>query len=122
MITTQIQDIVLFKLEGALVYTAVEEFKENLQQRIQSGSRKIAVDLSEVELITSSCLGLLYTAHQDLKAKGGKLVLVAPGKPVLQTIQDWRLDRLFPICKTLEELSKAFGSVPLVAPMENSTG
>lgn len=122
MLTTQLQDIVLFKLEGALVYSAVEEFKEKLQQRIHAGWRKIAIDLSEVDLITSSCLGLLYTAHQDLQAKGGKLALLSPSESVLQTVQDWRLDRLIYICRTQEELDEAFRSIPLSMPMESSTG
>ena len=99
----QVGDISVLKLSGPLGFEISEKIKDTLIEWIKTGVRKIIVDLTEVELITSGTLGILYAAHQDLKKLGGKLVAVGLKPHVLATLRDWRLDRFIQIFDTLED-------------------
>ncbi len=70
-------DVVMIKLnfERATSYEA-PEFKNFVTQRIESGIKKMVVDLRKVEIIDSTFIGALIFALKKLKANNGKLKLI----------------------------------------------
>lgn len=56
-------------------------FQEDVRKRVAGGARKVVVDLSSVERIDSSGIGILVTIMWSTSQAGGGLVLAAlPGK------------------------------------------
>ena len=63
-------------LAGELDYAECTGFRMNIDRMLMSGRRAFVVDLSEVEYLDSSGLGLLLSLHRGCEIESGKLVLV----------------------------------------------
>ena len=85
-----------------------EEFKQILLQDIESGWRKIVVDVTECEFIDSTFLGSLVVSLKRITASGGDLRLVGFQPVVNSMFQLTRLDRVFESFFTREEAIKSF--------------
>jgi len=85
-----------------------EEFKQILLRDIESGWRKIVVDVTECEFIDSTFLGSLVVSLKRITASGGDLRLVGFQPVVNSMFQLTRLDRVFESFFTREEAIKSF--------------
>jgi anti-sigma B factor antagonist len=65
----------------------------------QSGCTNFILDLVNVRLIDSCCLGTMVQTANRLAAEGGKIALVNPAHSVEQLFRLTRLDRVFTIHK-----------------------
>lgn len=65
----------------------------------QSGCTNFILDLLNVRLIDSCCLGTMVQTANRLAAEGGKIALVNPAHSVEQLFRLTRLDRVFTIHK-----------------------
>ncbi|HKI79561.1 MAG TPA: STAS domain-containing protein [Ignavibacteriaceae bacterium] len=86
-----------------------EEFKLTLTQDIESGCRKIIVDISESEFIDSTFLGALVVSLKKITSLGGDLRLVGFQPAVHSMFELTRMYRVFESYKTKEEAIKSFG-------------
>lgn len=64
---------------------------------IDAGSTRLALDLSEVQLLTSAGLGALITLDRECRARKGRLVLFGVSDQLLSLLKVTRLDRVFSI-------------------------
>lgn len=64
---------------------------------IEAGSTRLALDLSEVQLLTSAGLGALITIDRECRARNGRLVLFGVSDQLLGLLRLTRLDRVFAI-------------------------
>lgn len=103
MIISYFEDIVIIRLVGTVVHQCEDDLKTALKEQLHAGKKKFVLDLSEVELLTSSCLGLFYTAQHDIRRQGGCLAILSPQSAVRSTIEDWRLERFTPIFDSIED-------------------
>ncbi|MEU6203358.1 STAS domain-containing protein [Micromonospora musae] len=62
----------------------------------------VLVDLSEVQVIDSTGLGLLVRARQEARRRDATLCLVAPSRFVLTVLHTMRLDGVFPVAESRE--------------------
>jgi len=85
-----------------------EEFKLILTNDINSGWRKIIVDLSECEFIDSTFLGALVVSLKKVTGLGGDLRLVGFQPAVHSMFELTRMYRVFESFKTKEEALKSF--------------
>jgi len=76
----------------------------------QKGVSKLILDLSGVEYIDSSGIGIVVLAAGRLKQAGCKMVLVAPEGRVLQLLKMAGLDGLLTISETVEHAAAAVAS------------
>lgn len=83
------------------VYTA-PRLRERLIQLVDGGARRVIVDLTTVEFLDSTGLGVLVGAHKRLRAAGGSLALVCPREPLLKIFRITALDQVFPLFDTVE--------------------
>ncbi|OWK39153.1 Anti-sigma F factor antagonist [Fimbriiglobus ruber] len=63
------------------------------------GRRKVLLNFSNVEFLSSAALGKLIRLHQRLSAIGGKLVLCGISKSILEIFEITKLDKMLTIVK-----------------------
>jgi anti-anti-sigma factor len=85
-----------------------EEFKLILTNDINTGWRKIIVDLSECEFIDSTFLGALVVSLKKVTGLGGDLRLVGFQPAVHSMFELTRMYRVFESFKTKDEALKSF--------------
>jgi anti-anti-sigma factor len=85
-----------------------EEFKQILLKDIESGWRKIVVDLTDCEFIDSTFLGALVVSLKRITGLGGDLKLVGFQDAVNTMFQLTRMFRVFETFSTKEEAVKSF--------------
>ena len=74
-------------------------------------SRKLIIDLSDVEYCDSSGLSAILLAYRMLQAEDGHIRLASPQKNVKKLIQISQLDRILPIFETVDEAVKDLETV-----------
>jgi anti-sigma B factor antagonist len=69
---------------------------------VEQGARHVVVDLSRVEFLDSTGLGVLVGALKRLRAAGGTLGLVCAHERLLKIFRITALDRVFALYDTVE--------------------
>ncbi len=68
---------------------------------------KLILDLSEVDYCDSSGLSAILLAFRILQSNDGQIRLASPTKNVKTLIEISQLDRILPICNTVDEAVKS---------------
>ncbi|WP_066557222.1 STAS domain-containing protein [Croceicoccus bisphenolivorans] len=98
---------ILIRVDHARLDAAVAPaFKDEISARVTAGERRVLLDLSAVQFMDSTGLGVLVSL---LKRMGGdgKIAVVGAGPAVLKLLQLTRLDTLFTICGSEDEARDA---------------
>lgn len=74
----------------------------------QQGRWKLAIDLSQVQLVGSAGLGLFIAVNKLAKTGGGKMVLFAMNQEIYSSLKVTRLTSLFTIVKDKPAAIAAF--------------
>lgn len=103
--TKRIGDITIFKLNEKRLDTNISglvkgEFTILLKVE---GINKLIVDLTEVETCDSSGLSALLVANRIIQSSEGSMRLAAPSEKVHSLIKITQLDRVLPVCNTVDE-------------------
>jgi anti-sigma B factor antagonist len=78
----------IYRLHGDLRRgEPVDELKAEMDNSIASGQHRIVVNLTDVNMVDSSGIGVIVRAHTTVKEKGGSLMLVNPSKFTMQTLK-----------------------------------
>ncbi|MBZ0200847.1 MAG: STAS domain-containing protein [Ignavibacteriaceae bacterium] len=98
-------DISIFKLNEKRLDTNISglvkgEFTMLLKVE---GVTKLILDLSEIETCDSSGLSAILVANRILNTTGGQMRLAAPSEKVYSLIKITQLDRVLPVCTTVNE-------------------
>jgi len=103
-----IDDVVveIINIERATIREA-EFLKEKLTQKINAGYVKVIVDLSSVEFLDSTFLGVIVGTLKKVVKQGGDLKLVG-FRPSVRSM--FELTRLFRVFETYPELQDAIKS------------
>lgn len=73
------------------------ELRPQLQQLIAEGVSSIVIDLSMVDLVDSSGIGLLIATHNSLAKAGGGLRVIGVSPDIERLFKVMRLDRHFTV-------------------------
>lgn len=84
------------------IYTA-PRLKEHILNTLEQGDARLVVDLSSVDFMDSSGLGVLVSALKRTKDLDGELRIVCPKGGVLKIFSITGLTKVFGIDATLEE-------------------
>lgn len=101
----KVNEITVFKLNEKRLDTNISGLVKGeftLLLKVE-GAAKLIVDLSEVEACDSSGLSSLLVANRILNSTGGSLRIAAPSEKVYSLIKITQLERVLPVCKTVEE-------------------
>lgn len=96
-------------LHGDLDYGECAAFRMNIDRVLKSSPPATVVDLSGLEYLDSSGLGLLLSLSKEYSAEGGKLVLVT-NETVDNILSLTRLNGIFSTATTMEEALQIAGS------------
>jgi anti-anti-sigma factor len=103
-----IDDIVveIINIDRATIREA-EDLKEKISPKISAGYKKIIIDLSSVEYLDSTFLGVIVGTLKKVAKAGGDLKLVG-FQPAVQSM--FELTRLFRVFESYSELQDAIHS------------
>jgi anti-sigma B factor antagonist len=80
----------------------MDQIKKQVYDFIYPDDTVLVVDLSKVDFIDSSGLGLLISFLKHMKSRGGKVVLEYPKLGVQKLLEMTRIDELFEVKKRPE--------------------
>ncbi len=107
--TTIAPDIDVFALSGRLTMGSDSQQVEwNLAKLISENHRKVIFDLSNVNFLDSSGIGILVMCHAKLKKAGGSLRLAGAQGMVRQTIEMTNVNKLVDLYETASDASQGF--------------
>jgi anti-sigma B factor antagonist len=91
-----VADTGIVELHGDLDTVVHEELQE-LLARVRAVHRHLILDLGDVRVIDSVCLGLLVRTQQRTAQSAGTLCLVTPSRAVVALLRTTHLYPMFPI-------------------------
>jgi anti-sigma B factor antagonist len=101
-------DVLILKADGGLNAANAGQFVDDLEKLIESGIRKLIVDCSRLEYISSTGLATLMRLHKRLWEKGGHAKLAALGGVVVRILEITRLNTVFEVYTTVDDARRAF--------------
>jgi len=96
-------DVLIVTVDGQLVVTNRQEFKQAILDAVAQGARLVVVDFATSGYIDSSGLGALVSLSRRLREAGGDLRLVGLNDDLRTLFELTRLDALFPLYATRAE-------------------
>ncbi len=104
-----IENTLVLELEGDLMGgTAAEEFRKVIDQAIHKQMVNVIVDMTQVNWMNSSGLGMLISALTTLRSSDGDLRLANLSERLRRPIKITKLDSVFQDFDTLEEAIKSY--------------
>jgi len=98
----------MLSLSGDLDYGECSAFRMNIDRILKSVPPATIVDLSGLQYLDSSGLGLLLALSKEYGAKGGRLVLVT-NETVDNILSLTRLNGIFSTASTMDEALAVLG-------------
>lgn len=106
-------DVTVLDLTGQLTLgNAITEVESTIKQRIQKGSKKLALELSRLTFLDSSGVGMLVVCSGVMERAGGRLVIVGAGGKVKEVLLLTHLDRVMGMYSDLDSACAALAEPP----------
>ena len=99
-------DIVTLSLSGRLDTTTAKAFEDRILAHIESGERRIAIDLAELEYISSAGLRVFLLAAKRLDSAQGRIALCALPEPIREVFDIAGFISIFAIYDSHQEALK----------------
>lgn len=96
--TTTIEDgaVIILAPKGSLIGgDETEELKRTLKGIQEKGTKRVIIDMKDLEYLNSTAIGVLTVAHTALTAAGGKLVLCNVNKSINSIFLVTKLSTIF---------------------------
>lgn len=97
-------NILIIHIAGELVFANASEVKEEIKAQIKSTDERLILNLSDLELIDSSGVGIVISLLRLME--GERVAVAAPQPKVARVFEITRLAKIVPIYATLEEALK----------------
>ncbi len=102
-------DVAIVRLEGDLVVSDIDKLRREIHEIIDKNVYKILIDMSEIDFIDSSGIGLLVEILKTIsKYEGGQLKLVNLNRQVREILKQIQLYSIFDIYETEDEALESF--------------
>jgi anti-sigma B factor antagonist len=102
------EDVTVLTLKGRLTLGESNLVREKVNQLSAAGRYKIVIDLSAVEYIDSTGLGVLVICFTSLKKFGGALKLVNPNKRNVELLLLTKLHTVFEVFMEVQDAVNSF--------------
>jgi len=103
IISEQKDDGVLFTVNGRLDVMTAADFEKECQQAIDDGVKKLVIDLTELEYISSAGLRGILSSAKKLKAVGGAITFCGLTGMVEEVFLVSGLGSIFTVTATSDE-------------------
>jgi anti-sigma B factor antagonist len=101
-------DITVFAVSGNLDSLTVPEVRPEIEKIVSSGARKVALDLTGLEIIDSSGIGAIVSLFKRVRGMGGDVKIVGVRGQPLEIMKLLGLLRAFDVVQTLDEAARRF--------------
>lgn len=102
-------DVTILTLSGKIVGGPESlKFNQTLSNLIDEGNVNVILDLSEIELMNSSGLGIIIHSVNQLKQNNGSLKLAKVSDKIRQIMEITKLNSIFESYDTIEEAVESF--------------
>lgn len=102
-----VEDVLIVRpLEKRIDASTATEFKQKMNEWIDSGNRRIVLNLSEVDFIDSSGLGAIISGFKKI-GNNGNLVICVVKESVMSLFRLTRMNRVFDIYASENEALEA---------------
>lgn len=102
-------DIMVLKLQGDVMGgPEAVQVNDEINQFLDGGILRVIIDLSEVERMNSSGLGILINALTTYRQNGGELKLAGPTPLVQNLLKITRLTNIFEYYESVEAAERSF--------------
>lgn len=102
------EDVLVIKADGGLNARTAEPFVEDMEKLVEAGLRKIIVDCSTLDYISSFGLGVLIRLHGRLARSGGDVKIASVKGMIAEALRITRLNKLFEIYPDVARARLAF--------------
>src|SRR5262245_64107254 len=106
------RDVLILSADGGLSADTRPEFIRQLEVLVDGAVKKIIVDCTRLEYISSYGVGLLVRAHNKLAGHGGDVKVAAAHSMLLQALNIMKMGRLFGIYPDVNQARLAFREKP----------
>ena len=104
-------DVTILDLEGNLVLgPAVSTFRDQLQELVEAGKRKILINLKSVGFVDSSGIGAMVGAHTSLESTGGQCKFSGAQPRVVQALTLTHMGEIFDMHEKEATALASFGA------------
>ena len=101
-------DVLILAADGGLNAQTADEFVRDIEKLVDAGLRKIIVDCTKLQYISSYGLSVLIRLHKRLKSRGGDVKICSVHGIVPQVLEATRLANWFEIYPDLGQAKLAF--------------
>jgi anti-sigma B factor antagonist len=108
--TDTVGDITMIRPEGPMKAEDQNQFKKVMVDLSAKGQVKVALDMSKVTFIDSSCLGILIWSMKNLRQRGGDLKMFGLADYVMEVFRITRLESCFTVTETQDQAVAEFGN------------
>ena len=82
---------------GDVVAAVVPELRAVLRDAINQGARHLTLDFAAVDMVDSTGLGLLISAHNSVSKAGGHLSVIHVSDEILELFRSMRIHQHFSV-------------------------
>jgi anti-sigma B factor antagonist len=93
----------LVALAGELDLYSADAFRNALDEALDEGATRLAIDLTSVDFIDSVALGVLANAMKRLRNAGGGLAVISGNPQIVRVFEITGLDRMLVLAPSLNE-------------------
>lgn len=98
------EDLRRIVIAGRLDTPGTDAVSPSLHELAAAPKRAVIVDLSAVQFAASIAIGQLIATAQEVKARGGHMVILASGSSgVMMTLKMGSIDRIIPVFQYMHE-------------------
>lgn len=94
----------IIELSGKVDFLHVEELRKFIFKFVKGNTPGIILDLSKIEYLDSSGIGLFVTIQKTMNKYGGKLGLLNVSKEIIAMLKLATIDTLFKIYNSSDEI------------------
>ncbi len=106
---TNIKNVWIIRPTGEIDMSNAMDFKEDMRNNfVQEGKVNIILDLSQVNYMDSTALGVLISLQRSCRMNGGALVLCGLESNLRRIFKMTSLDSIFSIRENVQEALKVF--------------
>lgn len=95
-------DAAIVRLSGSCSMNVSQRVGDCVKGLASEGFRVIAVDMSQVDFVESTTLGLLVAGYLRARKHNGDVRIVSPAPEIMRLFELTRLEQLFRIYPTVE--------------------
>lgn len=88
------KQVVVVRLEGHLTMDSDTRLHDEIKRLLETGARRVLVDLSGVEYVDSHGLGQMVACHNALHSQGGRVRFVGVSQKLRRLLEMTRLPRI----------------------------